>query len=152
MNNKQTGDFGEKEIIEKVSCPNCQSKLVLLPQGFPMYDIQCSRCLFRVQVKTVNSRPKAQIFGAGWDIYEKVLKAGYLAPPLIVNFKWRGKNGGLCQEIRFYPFIAKGNIEKYTLSEDAQRANYRMFKYVKLDRIPHITLYQQFDPLEEEKE
>lgn len=145
---KQTGTLGEKEVVAHVKCPNCLSNLILLPEGFPMYDVQCSRCLFRAQVKTVNSKPKASILGAGWQIFEKVLKAGYLTPPLIVNFKWRGQEGGLCQEIRFYPFIAKGNIQKYKLSKKAKRANYWMFKYVKLDRIPFLTLYQQFNPQE----
>lgn len=143
---KETGDIGEKEVTRLVPCPNCQNKLILLPPGFPLYDIQCSRCMFRAQVKTINSKPKNQIFGAGWDIFEKVLKAGYLAPSLFVNFKWQGVNGGLCQEIRFYPFIAKGNIQKYQLSPSAQRANYRMFKYVDLNKIPFFTLYQQFNP------
>ena len=143
---KQTGAIGEKEVIEHVRCPNCLARLILLPEGFPMYDVQCSRCLFRAQIKTVRSKPKSSIFGAGWAIYEKVLKAGYLTPPLIVNFKWKAKNGGLNQEIRFYPFIAKGNIQKYKLSEKARRANYWMFKYIKLDKIPHIVLYRQYQP------
>lgn len=147
VNHKLTGDVGEKEVIKHVRCPNCQSKLVLLPEGFPMYDVMCSRCLFRVQVKTVNNKPRSQIFGATWEIYDKVLKAGHLAPQLIVNYKWKANNGSLNQEIRYYPFIAKGNIQKYKLSEKAKRANLWMFKYVKLDRIPFITLYQQHDPL-----
>ncbi len=146
ITNKQAGDFGESEVCELIKCPNCTNKLVLLPQGFPMYDVQCSRCLFRAQVKTVNSNPKNTIFGAGWDIYDKVLKAGYLAPSLIINFKWNTKEGS-CREIRFYPFIAKGNIKKYQLSPTARRANYKMFRYVKLDKIPCIILHQSFDPL-----
>jgi len=148
---KSIGNIGEKEVTELVPCPNCQGKLILLPEGFPMYDVQCSRCLFRAQVKTVSSKPKSSIFGAGWKIFEKVLKAGYLTPPLVVNFKWTGQEGDLCQEIRFYPFIAKGNIQKYKLSEKAKRANYWMFKYVKLDRIPFLTLYQNYDPLGREE-
>lgn len=148
MSKKKTGKIGEKEVISLVRCPNCLSKLILLPEGFPMYDVQCSRCLFRAQVKTVNSKPRASIFGAGWKIFEKVLKAGYLTPPLIVNFRWKSEGGALCQEIRFYPFIAaKGNIKKYQLSEKAKRAKYWMFKYVNLDKIPFIVLYKQFDPL-----
>lgn len=100
-NHKLTGDIGEKEVINHVRCPNCLSKLMLLPEGFPMYDIMCTRCLFRVQVKTVNNKPRSQIFGATWNIYEKVLKAGYLTPPLIVNFKWKSKNKSLCQEWKY---------------------------------------------------
>jgi DNA-directed RNA polymerase subunit RPC12/RpoP len=145
MSNKETGDKGELEVCKLVPCPNCGNKLVLLPQGFPMYDVQCSRCLFRAQVKTVNSKPKNSIFGAGYDIYEKVLKAGFLSPPLIVNFKWKTKEG-LRQEIHFYPFIAKGNVQKYKLSPTAKRANYRMFKYTKLDKIPRIIVYSMLNP------
>lgn len=83
------GEAGEREVCDKVPCPNCGRKLVQLPPGFPMFDVQCSRCLFRAQVKTVNGKPRGVIRGAGWDIYEKVLKAGHLAPPLIVNFNWQ---------------------------------------------------------------
>ena len=144
---KKKGRTGEQEVVDLVKCPNCLSKLILLPESFPMYDVQCSRCLFRAQVKTVHSKPKASIFGAGWRILEKVLKAGFLMPQLMVNFKWSSRNGGLNQEIRFYPFIAKGNIQKYKLSAKARRANYWMFKYVKLDKIPYLPLYQQHDPL-----
>ncbi len=144
-NNKLKGDEGEKEVREKVKCPNCGNRLVSLPSGFPMFDVQCSRCMFRAQIKTVNSSPRNSIFGAGWDIYEKVLKAGYLSPPLILNFKWKTKDG-LCQEIRFYPFIARNNVEKYRLSSKAKRANYRMFKYVRLDQAKYYTLLSSFKP------
>lgn len=133
-----TGKQGEKEVVKLVPCPNCSSQLILLPEGFAMYDVQCSRCLFRAQVKTVNSRPKASILGAGWQVFEKVLKAGYLTPPLIVNFKW-----GRRQEIRFYPFVSKENIKPYQLSEKAKRGKYWMFKYVKLDKAPFLTLFKK---------
>lgn len=141
MSNKQTGDDGEIEVCELVSCPNCSSKLMLLPPSFPMFDVQCTRCLFRAQIKTVSSKPRGTIFGAGWDIYEKVLKAGHLSPSLIVNFKWL-VGDQLNQDIRFYPFIAKENVKKYQLSERARRANYRMFRYVGLDKLPFIQLYK----------
>lgn len=145
--NSEIGDQGESEVVNNITCPNCSSKLILLPKGFPIYDIQCSRCLFRAQIKTALSKPKSTIFGAGWQILDKVLKAGYLMPPLIVNFKWRAQNGGVNQEIRFYPFIAIGHIQKYRLSEKAKRSNYWMFKYIKLDRAPYISLYSQRNPL-----
>lgn len=47
---KQTGAIGEKEVIEHVRRPNCLARLILLPEGFPMYDVQCSQCLFRAQM------------------------------------------------------------------------------------------------------
>ncbi len=137
--NKIVGDKGEQEVVELVSCPNCASKLMLLPTSFPMYDVQCTRCLFRAQVKTASKKPGSMVRGAGWDIYEKVLKAGNLAPPLIVNYHWTDAHGDH-HEIRFYPFIAKENVQKYTLAPTAHRANYRMFNYVKLDKLPYISL------------
>jgi DNA-directed RNA polymerase subunit RPC12/RpoP len=139
VNNKSAGDQGEQEVVDLVSCPNCKSQLMLLPPSFPMYDVQCTRCLFRAQVKTASKKPGNIVRGAGWDIYEKVLKAGNLAPPLIVNYHWADKSGEH-QEVRFYPFIAKDNVKKYTLSETARRANYRMFNYVNLDKIPYLNL------------
>lgn len=141
MTNKQSGDDGEKEVVELVPCPNCGNNLMLLPPNFPMYDVQCTQCTFRAQVKTNNCKPKNVIFGAGYDIYEKVLKAGFLSPPLFVNFKWNN-NEGFCQKIIFYPFIAKYNIKKYRLSPTARRANYMMFRYEKLDEIPSMVLYE----------
>lgn len=138
-NNKQSGDAGEQEVVNLAQCPNCESKLMLLPPSFPLYDIQCTKCLFRAQVKTSSGKPSDTIRGAGWDIYEKVLKAGHLAPPLIVNYRWTDKDGEH-HEIRFYPFIAKENVQKYTLAPTARRANYRMFNYVRLNELPYIEL------------
>lgn len=142
MNNKIIGDEGEKEVCALINCPNCNSKLMLLPPSFPMYDVQCTRCLFRAQVKTSSSAPVNSVRGSGWDIYEKVMKAGYLTPPLIVNFKWNTKNG-VQQAIRFYPFIAKDNLLPYILKPAAKRANYKMFRYVKLNKIPYFELYSR---------
>lgn len=146
MNNKQVGDIGEKEVCQLILCPNCNSKLILLPPSFPMFDVQCTKCMFRAQDKTINSKPSKNIRGAGWTIYEKVVKAGYLTPPLFVNFKWFDKEG-FRQVIWFFPFIAKGNLKPYKLSPKAKRANYEMFRYINLDKIPFIELYSQLDPL-----
>ncbi len=127
-NNKIIGDAGEEEIIRKVKCPNCNKELMLLPKGYPLYDIQCRACNFRVQVKSSNSKPKEVIRGAGWDIMDKVLKSGFLVPPLIVNFKW--KEGSYCkQEIRFYPFIRKINLTKYIADIKSRGRLYKMFNY-----------------------
>ena len=73
MSNKKTGDKGEKEIVKLVKCPNCRKELMLLPTNYPLYDIQCTACQFRAQIKTNNWKPKSEVFGAGWDIMEKVL-------------------------------------------------------------------------------
>ncbi len=142
MSCKENGDIGEKEVVELVPCPNCKKKLMLLPPSYPLYDVQCTACNFRAQIKTNNHKPSKVVRGAGWDIMDKVLKAGTLPPPLILNFKWKSKEQAH-QEILFYPFVPKEHLQKYTLSETARRANYRMFNCVDLDKLPYFTLYKK---------
>lgn len=139
--NSESGKSGEEEVIKLIPCPNCSKKLMALPSNYPLYDIQCTGCSFRAQVKTNNSKPKKEIFGAGWEIMDKVLKSGFLTPPLIVNFKWEEKGKGY-QEIHFYPFVPKSHLQKYRLSPSARRANYWMFKYTNLDKLPYFILYK----------
>lgn len=140
--NKVSGDAGEAEVIKLIPCPNCGKNLMPLPKNYPLFDIQCTGCSFRAQVKTNNSKPKNEIFGAGWDIMEKVLKSGFITPPLFANFKWSAKDGPH-QEIRFYPFVPKKNLLHYQLSPEARRANYRMFRYSGLNKLPHFVLYRR---------
>lgn len=115
---------------------------MVLPPNYPLYDVQCTGCLFRAQVKTNNCKPKGEIFGAGWDIIAKVLKAGIMVPPLIANFKWETK-GKSYQEIRFYPFVPKINLKKRVLSAEARRSNYAMFNYTGIDKLPYFTVYNR---------
>ena len=136
------GDIGEKEVVRLVKCPNCSKKLMLLPKNYPLYDTQCTGCSFRAQIKTNNSKPKSEIFGAGWEIIDKVLKSGFMMPPLIANFKWKEKEVER-QRIIFYPFVPKENLKKRQLSPTARRANYKMFNYIGLDTLPHFVLYEK---------
>ena len=139
---KSEGVKGEKEVIRLVNCPNCGKKLMQLPQNYPLYDIQCTGCSFRAQIKTNNSKPKKEILGSGWDIIEKVLKSGFTVPPLIVNFKW--KEGSANRRlILFYPFVPKKHLKKRQLSATARRANYKMFNYIGLDKLPKFVLYER---------
>jgi hypothetical protein len=138
MNNKKSGDKGECEIVNKIPCPNCKKKLMILPPNYPLVDVQCTGCTFRAQVKTVNSKPKKVIFGAGWEIMNKVLKSGYMIPPTFVNFKWENH-----QEIRFYPFIPRINIQNYQLSSTARRANYKMFHYKDMNKLPYFVVFKK---------
>jgi len=140
--NKKSGDLGELDVVEKVPCPNCGKKLMILPPNYPLYDVQCVGCSFRVQVKTNQSKPKKEIFGAGWDIMEKVLKSGFITPSLITNFVWEEKEKR-CQEIRFYPFIPKKNLKMHKLSPTARRANYKMFNYIGIDQLPYFVVYKK---------
>lgn len=142
MTNKQAGDFGENEIVKLIPCPNCGKNLMPLPKNYPLYDVQCTGCNFRAQVKTNLSKPKKEIFGAGWEIMDKVTKSGFIIPSLITNYRWI-KKGIEKQEIRFYPFIPKINLKKRKLSSTARRANYWMFNYIGLDKLPYFILYTQ---------
>jgi DNA-directed RNA polymerase subunit RPC12/RpoP len=138
--NKKSGDLGEEEVVKFVSCPNCKKELTKLPTNYPLYDIQCTGCSFRAQVKSIKSKPKDEIFVAGWEIMDKVLKSGFMVPPLFANFKWKEK--GIQQQIiYFYPFVPKENLKKRQLSSKAKRANYKMFNYVGLSKLPHFKVY-----------
>lgn len=141
-NNRIAGDAGEREVVELVPCPNCGKKLMLLPKNFPLYDVQCTGCNFRAQVKTNASKPKAVIFGAGWEIMDKVLKSGFITPPLIANFKW-SEAGVSRQEIRFYPFIPKKNLKKRFTTIKKSGRELWMFNYVGIDRLPYFSVYQR---------
>ena len=140
MKNQQAGDFGENEIIELVSCPNCHRKLMHLPTGYPLYDVQRTGCNFRAQVKTNLTKPKNEIFGATWDIMDKTTKSGYFVPPLIVNFKWVEINQ-VKQEIRFYPFVPRTNLKKYVVKFKNGRKDLSMFNYIGLGKLPFFVLY-----------
>lgn len=139
---KTEGVKGENEVVRLIKCPNCDKKLMKLPQNYPLYDVQCTGCSFRAQVKTNNCKPKAEIFGSGWDVIEKVMKSGFTIPHLIANFKWKEKEKSH-QVILFYPFVPKNNLKKRQLSPTARRANYKMFNYVGMNELPHFVLYEK---------
>lgn len=140
--NHQSGESGELEVIALIKCPNCKKLLMQLPKNYPLFDLQCTGCSFRAQVKTNNCKPKDEIFGAGWQIMQKVLKSGFMAPPLIANFRWQ-EGGTLRQRILFFPFIPKTHLKSRKLSPTARRANYEMFNYIGLLSLPFMVLYDQ---------
>ena len=140
MSTTENGNQGELEVIELVPCPNCGKRLKLLPPSFPMADVQCEGCHFRAQIKTSNGKPKSVVFGSTWNVTQMVLKAGYLLPPLFLNFKWV-ENAVDRQQILFYPFVPKKNLRQRTLSPNAVRAGLKMFDYIGLDKLPHFVVY-----------
>jgi hypothetical protein len=142
ISKKELGDNGEQEVVKLVLCPNCHKKLMLLPKNYPLYDVQCTGCMFRAQIKTNLCKPKKEIFGAGWNIIDKVLKSGFTTPPLITNFKWEDKQGKH-QEIRFYPFIPKGNLRKRFTTINKTKRELWMFNYIGIDKVPHFLLYKR---------
>src|SRR5436189_501349 len=128
---RANGDQGEAEVIKLVPCPNCESRLMKLPPSFPIYDVQCRRCLFRAQVKSAKCPPKGEVFGGGLDIMAHVKRAGALAPILITNFSWRIR-GRIQQAIYLFPFIGAHNMRPRVRSQKGLRPGYREFNYVGL--------------------
>lgn len=141
MSRKLSGDQGEIEVCRLVPCPNCGKKMMTLPPNYPLYDIQCTGCSFRAQVKTNLSKPKKEIFGAGWNIINHVLKSGFQMPALIANFKWL-ELGGEKQEIRFFPFIPKSHLKPRVVKFSSGRKDHKMFNYIELDKLPFFVLFK----------
>ncbi len=143
MSAGSSGTTGERWVKRNVRCPHCHSKLMLLPQGFPLVDVQCTRCLFRAQVKTNRCKPKDQIFGAGWEILDRSLRAGQLIPPLLVYFEWSAKNSGNCRRVIFYPFLTEDNIQRHKRPRSGRRPGYKQFNYIGLlqKTTPKVILY-----------
>lgn len=139
--NAARGKDGERDVIRKIRCPNCGKRLMALPTGFPLYDLQCTGCVFRAQVKTNNSKPKDIIFGAGFAVLGHALRTGQLIPPLIANFRWR-EGRKRKQLIILYPFLSLHHIRKRVLSKRSRHAGYVMFNYVGLldENTPRTTL------------
>ena len=132
------GTAGERWVKRNVRCPSCHSKLILLPPGFPLVDVLCTSCLFRAQVKTNGCKPRDQIFGAGWEILDRSLKAGQLIPPLLVNYEWLDK-GKKHHEVHFFPFLTRDNIQRHQRS----RRDYKQFNWVGLNEAPKLVLYSR---------
>lgn len=138
---KMTGDKGELDVIKLVKCPSCKKELMLLPNSFPLFDVQCTACSFRAQVKTNNTSPKKEIFGATWAVIDHVLKSGFPVPPLFANFKWT-ERGEKHQRILFYPFIPRAHLKKrFTTIKKSGRSLW-MFNYINLDQLPVFVLYK----------
>ncbi|NDV13198.1 DpnI domain-containing protein [Crenobacter caeni] len=137
--NTEAGHYGEREVIDIIKCPHCKNKLMQLPKNYPVYDVQCSACMFRAQVKTNNCEPKNEILGSGWSVLEKTLKAGYLPPPLIVNFKWNAC-GEQRQKVLFFPFVPKSHFKPRPLKQNGKQTREIRFNYINLLSIPHFVL------------
>jgi hypothetical protein len=119
------GDEAERYVVERVPCPSCGCGLRQLPPGYPLFDVQCSRCLFRAQVKRVQEKPRSRLRGGSWNVVSTYLRTGQLLPPMFVCFEWprsRAEPGS----VYFFPLVPAKNVGKRVLSErhktDAGRA------------------------------
>jgi hypothetical protein len=143
---KETGDAGETFVAENVPCPNCGKQLLLLPASYPLFDIQCGSCLFRCQVKTTRTKLHTQIRGAGQRIMETAQRLGSPIPPIISVSNW-GNDDNSPPMVRFFPFIPRTHLKEHRPFKNSDpddprypRRNYRMFNYVRMDKLPSFVL------------
>jgi hypothetical protein len=136
-----TGDTGEAFVASSVPCPYCDRKLELLPKNYPLFDVQCSSCLFRAQVKTSKAPISGTIAGSGWDIKESARKLGVLSPPIISVSNTRASKETQ-RVVQFFPFIPESHLKKKQPFKDPghKRLKYRMFDYVRMNEVPRFVL------------
>jgi hypothetical protein len=136
-----TGDAGEEFVASSVPCPYCDRKLELLPKNYPLFDVQCSSCLFRAQVKTSKTPISGTIPGGGLKMKESARRLGILSPPIISvsNMKANKADERLVQ---FFPFIPESHTKKKPPLKDPKREHlkYRMFDYVRMNELPRFVL------------
>jgi hypothetical protein len=131
------GEEAERLIAERVPCPSCGSALHQLVRGYPLFDVQCSKCLFRAQVKRVQEAPRNRLRGGSWNVVNTYLRTGQLLPPMFVCFGWP-RLVAEPSSIYFFPLVPAKNVTKRVLSEahktDAGRA---MVEYREMLSLPH---------------
>jgi hypothetical protein len=131
------GDEAERYVVERVPCPSCGSALRQLPPGYPLFDVQCSGCLFRAQVKRVQEKPRSRLRGGSWNVVNTYLRTGQLLPPMFVCFDWP-RSEAEPGYVYFFPLVPAKNVVKRVLSElhktDAGRA---MAEYRDMLSLPH---------------
>lgn len=136
------GAEAERFVVEQVACPSCGSDLRSLPPGYPLYDVECTRCLLRAQVKRILAAPRDRIRGASWDVISHHVKTGHPIPPMFACFGWP-KGEPEPDVVWFFPFIPVRNIVKRTLSERHKTPGRRMTEYVGMRTLPHMVVYEK---------
>jgi hypothetical protein len=135
------GTEAERFIIDQLSCPSCGSSLRQLPTGYPLYDLECVRCLFRAQVKRVKAGPRDRLRGGSYDLVSHHLKTGHLLPPLFVCFGWA--TGAVNpSEVWLFPLVPAKNVKLRVLSEKHSTPGRRMAEYVEMRKLPHAVVWR----------
>ena len=141
MSTARAGFEAEAFVIENVPCPSCGHELRALHPGFPLYDVDCSRCLFRAQVKRILAPPRNRIRGASWDVLHHHLRTGQLIPPIFACFGW--KTGAPApQVIYFFPFIPATHISRRVLSENHATPGRKMTEYERMLELPKMVVWE----------
>ena len=136
------GEQAEAFVVASISCPSCGKELQMLPRGYPLFDVQCSRCLFRAQVKRVQEKPRSRLRGGSWNVVNLYLRTGHLLPPMFVCFAWP-RTSPVPGVVYFFPFVPRTSVVKRVLSErhltDAGRA---MVEYQGMLDLPYGIVYE----------
>ena len=129
---QKLGDWGEKFVAKKCSCPKCKKERTLktLPKNFKCVDVVCDFCGYLAQVKTktvknIDSLPSS-IPGAAWGPQKERMDAGIYFPLYIV-LKTEKKNA-----IYYLPVDYQDEkifVKRKPLSKDAKRAGWQGFNY-----------------------
>lgn len=141
ISNTESGERAVQFVLAEVSCPYCTKALMDLPRATPVYDVACSRCEFRAQVKSVETRKRSRIRGASARPLAGLRLAGKLSPPLIVVWQWDGEQRS-ADEVSLFPLVPWSHVRERVLpANHATMAGRLMVDYHDLVRLPHFTLF-----------
>jgi len=119
-----------------------EAEQFVIPTGFPLYDLDCTRCLFRAQVKRILSPPRNRIRGASWEVLNHHLKTGQLVPPIFACFGWK-TGEPTPQIIFFFPFVPATHLRKRVLSENHATPGRKMTEYERMLELPKMTVWER---------
>jgi hypothetical protein len=135
------GAQAERFVVQYLSCQSCGSSLRELPVGYPLFDVECVRCLFRAQVKRVKAGPRDRLRGGSFDLVSHHLKTGHLLPPLFVCFGWE-TGAATPGEVWFFPLVPAKNVKARILSERHSTPGRRMAEFVGMRALPHSVIWR----------
>jgi hypothetical protein len=141
ISNTESGERAVEFVLLQTKCPYCVKALVDLPRATPVYDVACSRCEFRAQVKSVETPKRSRIRGASARPLAGLRLAGKLSPPLIVVWGWDGEARSAA-EVSLFPLVPWSHVRERVLPPNhATMAGRLMVDYHDLKNVPHFTLY-----------
>ena len=140
MSNAARGTEAENFVVAHVPCPSCAQALRKLPAGYPLYDVDCTRCLFRAQVKRVLEKPRSRVRGASWEVTNHHLRTGNLIPPMFVCFGWK-TDAAAPTAIYFFPLVPATHVQPRTLSKRHATPGRRMTEYVRMLDLPYAVVW-----------
>jgi len=134
------GVEAEAFVVARIPCPSCGHALRAMAPGYPLYDVECTRCLLRAQVKRILAGPRDRIRGASWDVIAHHFKTGHLVPPMFACWGWPTGTPEP-SEVWFFPLIPTSHLKMRVLSERHKTPGRRMAEYVDMRGVPHFVVF-----------